>query len=374
MARVLIFACNAGVSLSEGGGSRFILTLARFLAERGENVTLAGFHSLDPAGLAEVHGKFDHVEVMTTAVKAGFGLARKLPFKLSAYFGTAFPGFETFISRSIEKARPDTVWFNDEIPRAAQESLNGAFETRTYVHYPYFADHPDDVIDFPLLLGRNLVRHPETYGRVYANGTVTRNAMHRCEREKAEVLFPYVRSEDPVTHNEKKDWIVSLGAISPVKRHHDIVRAFAASGLGEKGAKLFVCGYVRNILYASKLRRLVEQTPGAQMLVGPDRELLEMILQRAKGIVSAADFEPFGLGLLEAVEAGAVPVVKRSNLNGGWVDITKWGQFGLGFADSKALETSMTTVVENYSELAPTLDELLARPDFSHDNFARAIR
>lgn len=370
--KVVIFAPNAGVSLSTGGGCKFTLQMAEVLLEAGHSVVLAGFHAVDLSNLASIHGidltRFgDRVSIARSAGGSdAYRVAVGLPARLSPYWAVLSPRFGRWVERTLTGLGPEAIIFQDDVPIAALPFLRDR-PGLLYCHYPFRARRArrfplgnsgrplgerlaDDVLDVALM--RHLVPDPgDVLSRVWANSSLTAQAIRAVwPSARPEVLTTYVEpagSGALAPGRKSAGTVMALGAVQRSKGYGALVAA--AGRLGERTAvrSIRIVGNVRDPREFGRLRAAAGRIRGrthVEFITDADRERVRELLAASGTIVQPARVEPFGAALLEGMAYSCAPVAFRGEASGAWVDILGRGEYGLGF--------------ESYDELASLLDSL----------------
>lgn len=363
--RVLLFAPNAGLSFSTGGGAGVGLRIAEVLNEAGHEVHLAGYHALPLAELDAMHGT--NLAQASSPVylhradryDRAFPVYRGLPFKLSAYSGLLTPSVGRWLNRTIDQSRPDLLLFQDDIPSALRRAVRDR-ATLLYVHYP-FAGLRVDLIP-PLrsvvtrvewandrLLAaigdRLLLSDPAESARaVLTNSTITAHVVEAVWASARPICCPpYVRSRPPGgSHGRAEQRVLAVGAIQPAKNYATLIDAFAQ--VKAPSARLTIAGHARDSAHARSLRQQISargMDGRAEILQDIARPELERLYDRSAVQVHPAVFEPFGVALLEGMSAGCAAISSRSNYAGGWVDLLDHGRFGQGFSGTAELTQAL---------------------------------
>ena len=107
-----------------------------------------------------------------------------------------------------------------------------------------------------------------------------------------------------------RELVLSVGVLAPQKNLQTVIRAFAASGINARGARLLLVGSDR-AGYADTLRAVAREGGVEDAVLMPgfvSREILRALYHEALCIVLASHGEGFGLPLVEAMACGA-PVI-----------------------------------------------------------------
>jgi glycosyltransferase involved in cell wall biosynthesis len=390
--RVVLFAPNGGASLSTGGGTNLVLKLAdSILRQYRAEVVLAGYHALPAEELERLHGI--PLRGRPVSVVAGGGAAlyrgfRRSPIKLSAYDALFTTGFALWARATLDKWRPDVVGFNDDVPVVAQSVLSRR-RAFLYVHYPLAARTArlapplartrgwiEKGNDRWLIAhaGRIVVRDPgEICSPVLVNSQVTERAA-RAVWPTARPHRLYTYAEGAVERSDPRNSaeILAVGTISRGKGFDDLLEGVAR--VRSPAIRLRIVGHARDAAYASRLRRRARRSDLAGRVTVETDLSPEALARRraAAGLVAQpAEFEPFGLALLEGMRGGAYPLVRRSEFSGAWTDILERGRYGAGFEGPDDL----APLLDRLTNASPSVDVALRRAsEFSRDRFDEGVR
>lgn len=384
--RVLLFAPNAGVSLSTGGGTDFTLKLAEVLVDLGHDVELAAFHALPTAALAATFGRGGLWRSPRLTIRAEsrgdlpYTVFRGLPLKTSAYAGLLWPGFDRWVEQTLRSVRADLVWFQDDVPRAARPFLNSV-RYALYVHYPLAARNrvvsppwpatapaAERVVDSVLVraLGR-VVEDPA--GRAmatWANSTVTARAIGAVWPSAAPDVVPTFVTVPPAAASSERtaDRLVAVGALTPSKGYVELIPWLGAARRAGLTCRLTIAGFASDPRYLRRIQRAI-RTDALDELISlrtdAPRAELEALVASSAAIVHASEFEPFGLSLLEGMAFGAVPFVRRSRFSGAWTDIVEEGRWGVGFATAEELTDALRSLRDGPARTGPASEAARGR-------------
>lgn len=401
--RVLVFAPNAGISVSSGGGCNFTLKLVRFLLEEGHTVALAGFHSLSIPELVAIHGvDVPHPTEQLTLYRADlsdriYRLSSRMPVRISPYVGLTSRVFKRWLSRVLARFRYDLVIFQDDVPRAAAGVLREGVGY-LYCHYPFRARSvrnsspwtldppPFEAIGNEVMgrvIERCLVRDPgELLNATWVNSTLTLHAVQSVWPQAKPIYLPtYVEAplQDPSERSVKHPRsVIAVGSIQRSKNYRTLIRAFASVRTKEKVKRLTIVGAIRDPIEAQGLRRLIRRhrlEGTAQILSGVDHSSMRGYLAASEVIVHPAVVEPFGLALLEGMAHGCAAVAFQGERAGGWTDIIDEGRYGLGFVSEQSLTASLERLFERADTLASQSDLARRRSEmFSKERFSQSLR
>jgi|GEM_PF-1547161 len=357
-----------------GGGVRVAVHMANILAEEGFEVLLVALTGFSATTLDNIHGSSISRYIgrnlfMRYYLDEASKSLRHLILKLRPL---AYMYFNRIITEIINEYKPDTIILFDDIPQVDWGNVKG--DIIVYSHFPYAARIMFDIYDalnseiadykinLEILKERSLRFFLRKYFyigdvrkfnniKVIANSTVTAYFAERTWGSVTSVLHP------PVTINSsfnrdvflKDNIIVSLGAISPNKYHGLAVEAFSKVKRRFKSCKLAIMGFLidkKYYTYLLKKIRSYELEDSVIILHNLTDRLKWQILYKAKVIVHASKFEPFGIAVAEGMAAGAIPIVYRGYTSGSWIDIVEQGKYGFGFKTVDELADIMDNVLD----------------------------
>ena len=220
------------------------------------------------------------------------------------------------------------------------------------------------------------------YDLVVANSAFTRRWIERWWKRPSTVLEPPVRLREPAA---KEPVILSVGRFFAPGRGHakkqlEMVEAFAAlraTGLADDWSLHLVGGCdPADADYLSAVRRAAQGQP-VEVHVDATGETLDGLYRRASiywhatGLGEDTDADPvraehFGITTVEAMSAGAVPVVMDA---GGQPDIVRDGIDGMVFADAAGLVAATARLIgddELLAALSSSARERAERYGFDH--------
>jgi glycosyltransferase involved in cell wall biosynthesis len=392
--KILIFAPNAGVSLSSGGGAMIALQMAEILGgDLGQEVWVAGYHSFPIEVLEKVHNvdlRSAHVQVTSAGSARLFRAAKSVPIKLSPYNLLLSRAFGAWVRSTIASVNPEVVWFHDDIPKAALPALQGR-PTYLYVHFPLAARTVRRTPDlannrggmerlndsFMVALRDRIVTTPQKAGvtQVWVNSSVTQGAVQQLWGIPGRVVYPYIRQPSPpVDLRTKLPTLAAVGTFTRAKGFHVLIDGFARAGLA--GWTLVLAGHSRESGYLHSLERRagrlgVGQTVSFRPDLSPER--LEKLLEETSVICNGSSFEPLGLSLLEGMSRGAVPVTRRSASSGGWTDVCRRGEVGFGF-ESTAELSEVFRRLSRMDRAAPAQRAIARSREFSRTAFRSTLQ
>lgn len=356
--RILIFAPNAGSSLSTGGGTAFVLRQARAFLEAGHKVALAGFHALPLEVLGQVSGIRlpSDTPIYSGRQNTSYFLFNTVPFKMSPYFALLHPNFPKWVRHSFLAFRPDMVWFHDDIPRAAIPYLKTC-RVFLYVHFPLDARSP--LVCPPINFGRSMTESiqesllqklsvvsgkglvEELWEDIWCNSSVTLDAVKRIwGTSQGKIVPPHYVDYWP-TRQPKDHLIASIGTITRSKNYEMLIRAFEKFRRHSGGDwQLRIIGFSRERslrVYLSHLIRSLGISGSATITANATREEVVATYSRASIIAHPAILEPFGISVLEGMAHGCYPLALETDWTGVWRDILERGRWGTGFREADQL-------------------------------------
>jgi len=388
MKRYLIVGPNGGASFGAGGGSYVALKIAEtFLNEPDSMVGLVSLWGVNPRVFIERSG----IKLPLSRVRS-FSLYESNRLEepsvtpvVTPYFGAILFNLVGKLSRTIRRFDPDLVVFNDDTPRLV-ETLGDRCKSVLYANFPYACRGASVEIDSaksksPLRRASELLAKP-FMSRIFemdklgvdwamANSRVTWRYMRDVmDGGDISIVNPPVEPF-PKGASQRKDLLVSIGAVQPNKRYEDILEALR---LLKFNFSMVIIGHLRDYSYYSSLMRKIKSyglENRVRIITNASRRTMQEISAMAKVIVHASRFEPFGISVAEGMGAGTVPVVYQGDNSGPWLDITDEGRFGFGFKNPEELSTSITDLLQNdslweeYSKLASNRSKVFTSEAFS---------
>jgi glycosyltransferase involved in cell wall biosynthesis len=226
----------------------------------------------------------------------------------------------------------------------------------------------------------------DSYDRIVANSGYGASWVTRLWNRRCEVLVPAVKQR---TAAEKAPVIISVGRFFAAERGHskkqlEMVRAFAELSPLHPQWELHLVGGCapQDEPYLDMVRREAEGLPVVFHIAASGEELDDLyarasIYWHATGLGEDLDQDPeraehFGITTVEAMSAGAVPIVIRA---GGQLEIVREGIDGFLFADTDGLVARTGQIIDD-----PELRERLAAAAseraliFGREAFERRLR
>lgn len=337
-----------------GGGVRTTLHIANILLKRGYRVGLFALAGLPISDLDRIHG---------TNLSAYLGKSLFVKYytdeRLSPYLRLrlfAYSQYLKMVKDVLDKYRPHLIILFDDIPPLDWERVDS--EVLVYSHFPYASRILFNIYDsldseivntFELLkervfrklfLSRYFCMNDISTIKninVVANSTITSIYIRKTWNVNSYILYPPVVTphiSDKISCDVKENNIVSLGVISPSKNHGLVIDAFARIKRRLNDIKLFIIGALVDRKYFHYLLKKIKQyslEDSVYILTNVSEIEKWTLLRKAKAIIHAKRFEPFGIAVVEGMLAGAIPIVYRGYSSGPWIDIVDRGKYGIGF-------------------------------------------
>lgn len=338
--------------MNKGGGDFVMLNILEALNSTGYEVSLLTSY---PEGLDESAEHFSKrvPDINIHYVKAPIFL--KHPYTIA------------YIARKINVSKSnsyDVYVVSDDIPRGVANKIGIC-----YMHYPHTARFK--FMEYVAVKYKATVRGkltwmlhkilfpkffltgvlPENWSLI-ANSIVTRR--HTAEvfgvnSDHIAPLNPPVSSQKIYSYwrnnsVEKEDMAVCIGRFEPEKKFMDVI--YAAALLKNK-LRLILIGFTHSEVELMRTIEAFGLKGNVELLVNADRKTIIDTLLRAKAIVHPMPREPFGIAVVEGMAAGCVPIV-RKGFNGPWMEITREGQYGVGFSSIEELVSTLKMAIEHY--------------------------
>jgi len=362
--RFLVVGPNGGASFGGGGGSFVAIKIAETLSRLpNSQVGLVSLWGARPEVFEKIFGvvlstsRVKHFSLLTSST------GHELPMgaMTTPYVGAVLMGVTRFVERTMERFKPDLVVFNDDSP-----ALSSIFETRNvrsllYSHFPYACrvKYRNKMLETSSVLRRmsEMLVMP-FMARLFemdrlwvdwpvANSSVTKKYMSRTFNDREiTTIFPPVDAF-PYKVPQKSNIVISVGGIQPNKKFEEVIQAMSVV---KTNCKCFIIGNLRDVTYFRSLVRQVRNLDlERQVHILPEapRQTLLSLLGRSKLIIHASRFEPFGISVVEGMNAGAVPIVCASENGGPWVDIVSKGRFGIGYYGYESLAGEIDSLMDD---------------------------
>jgi len=386
MKKALIVAPNIGLHMGKGGGVRVAIAMAKVFEELGFKPYLVAIRGYTVERLSQLHGM--GLQKTEALYYLGFGESARIPFPLQVRM------IVSLVERLVHKHRPEVVVFHDDIP-LIDEKVFKETNVVLYSHFPFAARvkfNVTDVYEIPPTKKdeildriyrkalRNLIyidNVPEPVTLI-ANSTVTAAFMRRLWNKNVRIVYPpFIKAEycdEYKTTERRKDLVVALATLQPNKRIGDIIKALSL--LKNINAKLIIVGHKGDKRYIDYLENLICSL-GVQdrvaLMTDVDECTKWRILVKAKAVISAAHFEPFGIAVVEGMYTGAIPIVYEGSLSGPWIDIVERGKHGFGFIDLEELSNRIEQAIDGYDSHIKEMYVMEKGRYFEYENFKKGF-
>jgi len=384
MRKAFIVAPNIGLHMGKGGGVRVAVAMAKVFEEIGFKPYLVAIRGYTVERLSRLHGI--SLQKTEALYYLGFGESARIPFPLQVRM------IISFVERLVHKYRPEVVVFHDDIP-LVDEKVFRETNVVLYSHFPYAARikfNVTDVYEIPPAKSdeildrvyrkalRNLIyvdSVPES-AILVANSTVTATFMRKLWNKYIRIVYPpFIRSEHcdeyrNVRNVERKDLVIVLATLQPNKRIGDIIKALSL--LRSADARLIIMGhkgYEPYMNYLKNLARSLGVKSRIAIIIDVSECVKWRILAKAKAVISAARFEPFGIAVVEGMYAGTIPIVYRGSLSGPWIDIVERGKYGFGFRNLEELSDRIEQAINDYGKYIKEMHIIERSIYFEYKNF-----
>jgi glycosyltransferase involved in cell wall biosynthesis len=386
-----------------GGGVRTASFMAQTLLHHGHYVALFGLDGLPIDELDRIHGtSLSKYLGKTLTIKYYINkkwiLSRLFRFR---YFTLRY--YNLLVQHVIRFYKPDILVLFDDIPPFDWPVVDS--QVVIYTHFPYAARIAFDIYDmldseyinYADVLKERVFRKTFLYQYFYISNVNNYNNIHVLANSTVTAIYSkYVWGVFPVvlyppaafppavnTDRRKKNIIVSLGVISPGKRHGEVIEAFKEVKKEVRDAKLFIIGSLVDVdYYHNLLRKIRNYHLENDVFIWPNisDEKKWLLLSRAKVLVHAKRFEPFGIAVVEAMTTGTVPVVYRGCTSGPWIDITGKGRFGLGFKSQEEMVENIIQILKMEQNVFNEISEKIIKRTYNfsynvfENNFIQIVR
>lgn len=249
-------------------------------------------------------------------------------------------------------------------------------KTITYIHYPRkervfskcasihipekenksFFDFSQD----PFYLAKILYGFNNSFGNnetLIANSNFTASKIQESyskNKNTISVIYPPVGNEK-INQSEKKKQVVTLGRISYEKRQLEQIDI----ALKNPEIPFYILGFTNFDEYYKKCKEKIELNNAKHIHLLPNlsRDEINTILNESKVFLHNVRNEPFGIGIVQAAEAGCIPVVHGS---GGAKEIVN--DFNLEFTTIAEAESIINKTIKG--EFSFTFTNIYNREKF----------
>lgn len=348
-------------SLNAGGGSeRLCLTLIESLKERGYNVTLGTFEKT----------RWKYVEnLFGDVLKPDMEIVKPRLFGYSAY--GELMNFHRLLSATSKNYDITIVsctspWFYCPATKRAIVYMIPPVSyclniTKKVYLTPYIS------------IQQRLIK--KAWRKVFlTNSLFSRKIIEEVYGIQCEVLYPPVDVERFFASSKKENLIVSLGRFDSFKRFEILIKAFAQVESGKCSIIGSTYRYTSN-KYLTKLKRLIRDlrlNHKIELIVNPPFNVIQEILSKAKIYVHSAQFEHFGISVVEAMASGCVPIAHK--YGGPYSDILAYGKYGFSFVNVSDLANKIEVLLKDENLYKRFREKALKRSkNFERKNFKEKI-
>lgn len=210
---------------------------------------------------------------------------------------------------------------------------------------------------------------------VMANGTWTQNHLSKIWNRPIDIVYPPCGTQDfaaPIPREERTPALVYVAQFRPEKRHDLVIRAFAKIVLPARRklhepVHLIMIGSVRNAEDQARVAQLKELAATLK-LTDDDVTIVEnapwysvrQILSKSLITLNAMWNEHFGMGVVESMAAGLIPVVHASA--GPLLDIVRDEQGVPGFFFQSKYDPDSARAKRKYPKLSEAMLDALMLP------------
>lgn len=161
---------------------------------------------------------------------------------------------------------------------------------------------------------------------------------------RARVIYPPIRADSADAPSEpcaavRPPFLLTVGSIGWRKNQAAAIRAFAISGLAERGFSYAICG-AREPGY-EKAAALAARTPGVVLLPYVTDATLRWLYAEAAAFILPSRLEGFGMPVAEAMRHGLIPVLSRDSV---LEEVAGPGAIGVDPASDAAIAAGMSAV------------------------------
>jgi len=362
--KALIVGPNVGVSMGKGGGVRVATKMAEALAENSFFVYLSALKGYPLNYLGSIHntnlvkhrGKIQthYLVNLRDELEKTKTLSATLPIHVGVL------PFLIYLKYVIKRFSPHILLFHDDIPLFVRNEVRKQ-PTFLYVHFSYATRLKlgvGDIAEITMASKQHIERLLNPLLRklifmdnnpadiIVANSSVTASFLKQTwNRSDVVVLPPPVDTNLFEPSLVKENLVVALGSIQPNKRFGDVIKAI---NMVSSECRLIIIGHYSEAKYYHELLKLIKGMrleKKVRIVLDASQRRVRDTLSRAKIIVHASQFEPFGIAVVEGMASGCVPIVYDGTKSGPWVDIINKGEFGLGFRTINDLSRNIEKIL-----------------------------
>ncbi|WP_054842132.1 glycosyltransferase [Vulcanisaeta distributa] len=235
-----------------------------------------------------------------------------------------------------------------------------------YIHGAIMTNKPRPVLTFKphrlllhaLLSALSNYRILSARDRVYANSLFTAMLSKDALGYMPKILYPPVDINRVIKYAGDKEPIVSMLARFGSAKGWDFAITIFSEALRKCGindARLYLMGSVGDMVEARYVKHLLELSRRlgianrVKVLINPGGiNDVYKVLSRSMVFIHVRPNEPFGIVVVEAMAAGAVPIVHKSG--GPWFDIISMGKYGYGYSNKEEAVEALCKVLTSDRE------------------------
>ncbi|MEM4914022.1 MAG: glycosyltransferase [Desulfurococcaceae archaeon] len=341
-----------------GGSGRVSLEIASVLREKGFRVTYVtnSEGSMKKcAELLQLPGDYEVIEVKSMFERALALTGRFIRYRRLVLLTKAY---EKLASMGVDGLTVDT-------------DTNTAFNVDiSYIHYPaVLSTVKSNMLHWKLYnwlvarKARSMMGKPRL---VLANSSWTAKLIKETYGLNAEVLHPPVDVDYYAYEGSRKERIiVTTSRITPEKNLHLLPRVasklpnyewYLVGSTGHSRIEKYLAKRIVNRIEHEKRKHNAWNFHVVMDL--PRRELREL-LQRATFYVHPLFPEHFGIAVVEAMSAGAIPVVYRDG--GAWLDVVSDVSMELGYMELDEIPVVVKRIESNTDKLKRLREEVMRK-------------
>jgi glycosyltransferase involved in cell wall biosynthesis len=192
----------------------------------------------------------------------------------------------------------------------------------------------------------------------------SKDAFHRAypdaSRDKSHVIYPAIHDrksgpESAPLSMGSEPYLLTVGSIGARKNQLACVRAFAKSGLADRGYRYVLCGAQEPGF--EEVVRIAADVEGVMLLPYVDDRELAWLYRHAHGFVLASKLEGFGMPVAEAILHGVIPIVTRGSV-----------------LHEVAGDAALLVDAENEAEIAAAMTRLVEMSRAEREQRVRSLR
>ncbi|AWR93966.1 glycosyltransferase [Acidianus brierleyi] len=188
---------------------------------------------------------------------------------------------------------------------------------------------------------------------IYVKNIMKNNIGFDCD-----VVYPPVIPPENYETREKQNIVVGIGKFIPSKHWEEFIEIAKKVRQKNPTIKFKIIGGLNNAPASLKYYKGLKDIAGndVELLTDVNEEEKWRIFAESKLVLHCMRYDNFGLGVAEAMYAGAVPIVYKSS--GTWEDTIQEGKYGIGYKTIEEAKEEIIKIIEDektykeYSEKA----------------------